>query len=68
MGKENPTPTNVTDDSEKTAEEIANAKRLELLNGWLDWIEKQNGGVPAAILVKESLVKKPSQEEKTDSE
>ncbi len=66
MSKEN-TPTD-PESTKKTAEEIENAERLELLNKWISWLEEKNGGIPAAFLVKKALVGKTSPEEKTDSE
>jgi len=36
-------------------EEIYNAKRLAFLNLWLDFIEEQNDGKPAAIILSEKM-------------
>lgn len=70
MGKENIriNPKNV----EETAEEIEltkkNTERLKVLNEWLDWLEKENGGIPASFLIQKALIGKSSPTKKTDSE
>lgn len=60
MSKED-IPTN-HENAEKTAEEIKNADRLNVLNEWLNWIEERNGGKPAALILREKMNKSSGNE------